>query len=651
MATMIPETLPNRAETEIPDSERKIFNLLKDGPGTSGWVVLHSVDVPGIHKKSNSREIDFLIMVPDGGIICLEVKGDSYDHKAGKWYRIHGTDGRTESVSPANQSKHAMDALKDHLAKIAPRSPKEKINKDNIKKLPIWYALAFTNARWPKDAPRRGDFLLCDYKVSQNQQKLCQELKDYAESLPTRGPGKLPLDLDTIDSIAKLLRPEITMDYVATSGADLQRIHSQLLKLTKEQFRALKMVQDDAGNIRNERVLFEGAAGTGKTMLAEQLAKLRTKARERVAILFPHPILAGWMKSQLPGVHAVGTFLDVMIEGSHVRDEFYREFEKASGDTDEQVKVAAFYAEMAAETMQKEGLQWDYLIVDELQYIDQEHHVLDSLDRALKGGLKQGRWAMFGDFTFQNWFTEMQQGLQTGEKMGPKLQFPVVNPKEYLKLLCPGTNGGKGWVEAPPLEFNCRNTRSIAQAATRVVGMDPPQVLLPSQVLGPPVDFYYWQDPTELDPLLEEEFWRLHEAGVKPEQVTVLSDVVGISTAHREKYGPWRIWDYWQTDTVRVPEREGRFNRDWVNMFPTIDFVGMESDVVIIVDNGDLDPHASKFSEKVEASIAYVNMTRAKGRLVVLAHESLRGFLEPGTQGIPKPESTEGGHRVSVLKR
>ena len=77
MATMNPETFPIRAGTDAPYSEQQIFNKLKHGPGTSGWVVIHSLGV-SVPENKNPREIDFLIMVPGGGVICLEVKGDSY---------------------------------------------------------------------------------------------------------------------------------------------------------------------------------------------------------------------------------------------------------------------------------------------------------------------------------------------------------------------------------------------------------------------------------------------------------------------------------------------------------------------------------------------------------------------------------------------
>lgn len=116
MAKMVPPVLPSHADGETPNSERRIFNLLQTGPFTGEWWVLPGVKVPGVRRYSNPREIDFLIMVPGGGVVCLEVKGDSYTVRDGQWYRASGR-GMPEPESPDKQAEHAMDALKNHLPK------------------------------------------------------------------------------------------------------------------------------------------------------------------------------------------------------------------------------------------------------------------------------------------------------------------------------------------------------------------------------------------------------------------------------------------------------------------------------------------------------------------------------------------------------
>jgi DNA helicase IV len=53
-------------------------------------------------------------------------------------------------------------------------------------------------------------------------------------------------------------------------------------------------------------------------------------------------------------------------------------------------------------------------------------------------------------------------------------------------------------------------------------------------------------------------------------------------------------------------------------------FKGLESPAVVLTDIADLDSPAA-------CSLLYVGCTRALHRLVILAHESLRAKLEPGS--------------------
>ncbi len=53
--------------------ELEIFFKLQNDPGAKDWTVLHSLDVAN-HSKQVSGEIDFVIIVPSKGILCVEVK-------------------------------------------------------------------------------------------------------------------------------------------------------------------------------------------------------------------------------------------------------------------------------------------------------------------------------------------------------------------------------------------------------------------------------------------------------------------------------------------------------------------------------------------------------------------------------------------------
>ena len=70
MARMIPARIDDAVESS---AERRIFDLLQTDPGTNGWIVLHSL---GLARRRTGPfgEIDFVVIIPGEGILCLEVK-------------------------------------------------------------------------------------------------------------------------------------------------------------------------------------------------------------------------------------------------------------------------------------------------------------------------------------------------------------------------------------------------------------------------------------------------------------------------------------------------------------------------------------------------------------------------------------------------
>jgi len=71
MAIMIPPVIhPGCSST----AEREIFQRLKDDADTRDWIVLHSLDLAE-HVENIAGEIDFVVIIPYKGILCIEVKG------------------------------------------------------------------------------------------------------------------------------------------------------------------------------------------------------------------------------------------------------------------------------------------------------------------------------------------------------------------------------------------------------------------------------------------------------------------------------------------------------------------------------------------------------------------------------------------------
>ena len=102
--------IPNKVPTDSP-SEKNVFESLNNS-APDDWIVFHSFKVSTHRSSGNPREIDFLILIPEYfSVICLEVKGGSYDIKDdGQWYRWGH--GEPEDKSPPEQAETAMWTLK-----------------------------------------------------------------------------------------------------------------------------------------------------------------------------------------------------------------------------------------------------------------------------------------------------------------------------------------------------------------------------------------------------------------------------------------------------------------------------------------------------------------------------------------------------------
>src|SRR5687767_10592665 len=112
---MIPPVVGD--ETSSP-GERELFERFSRDPQTSGWVVLHSLDVPR-HRRQLMGEIDFVIAVPGLGVLCLEVKSHRSVRRDpdGMWHLGQGGPTRT---GPFRQASEGMHSLRQYVTERAP---------------------------------------------------------------------------------------------------------------------------------------------------------------------------------------------------------------------------------------------------------------------------------------------------------------------------------------------------------------------------------------------------------------------------------------------------------------------------------------------------------------------------------------------------
>ena len=140
MARMIPVQIDDSVQSS---AERRVFELLKTDPETAGWTVLHSL---GLARRPTGPygEIDFVIVIPHEGILCLEVKGGRLSCEGGSW-RTEDRYGRVTELkkSPFAQARDSMFALRDLIVGHFRQGALEA-------RCPIGFAVVFTDVVCPR---------------------------------------------------------------------------------------------------------------------------------------------------------------------------------------------------------------------------------------------------------------------------------------------------------------------------------------------------------------------------------------------------------------------------------------------------------------------------------------------------------------------
>ena len=550
----------------VSDGERQIFEALKDDTGTANWVVLHSLDIAKHHTQV-SGEIDFVFIVPELGVVCLEVKAcRSLEVHDGRWR--YGQAREWDDRGPFKQGAMAMHSLRNQLSKAEPR----------LSSIVFCSAVAFTHLSFDMESPEWHKWQALDRRYLQLHglkaaiTGVLSSMRRHLAQTPSahwfrRSDGR-PNDGD-IDRLIRVLRPNFEAH--ESPRARINRAKSEAKRYTEKQFRALDFAEG------NERVVFEGPAGTGKTLLAIESARRAGQLGRRTLVLCYNELLGEWLREEVLPLRPV---VDC--------DRIARRMMKVAGlsarkEPDFWTKSLPLAAAAAVKADRGGAVeQYEQLIVDEAQDFLRDGFI-DFLDRIVVGGLERGRVMLFGDF-------EKQAVYRAADLTLTELK------KRWIADLA-----------SFRLRDNCRNTPRVAALASFLGGLDPDyhSVLRKDDQVNPTIIEYC--DKGEQGTKLIQALLDLLDQGFELSDIAVLSmrpsdACIDTISGARRKSG--------FTGGER-PAEGGVFGTSIRR------FKGLEATVVVVTD---IEEIVSDEAQK----LLYVAVTRAIDKLVLLIRSGAR---------------------------
>jgi hypothetical protein len=566
MARLIPSFMDDRT----PPGERDVFNLLAGGP--DDWVALHSLDLAPWHRGIRT-EIDFLVIAPDVGLLCIEVKShEAIAFEGGRWYPAE------IKRSPFKQAADAAYTFHRRLREIAPQ----------FAHVPVIHGCIFPRASFdlrPNLSVASSELIDARvFRAFRNGMDLCADLRarmiraiEADQNLHALPKPLLPGQVDA------LLNCCVPVQKRRVRARDeIARREQEVDRLLRDQQRPIVQLAD-----LNARVVVSGAAGTGKTLIAMEIARRAADRGARVALLCFNQLVGDWMKRQLErggGVSpalVVGRAIRVMAEMTEIAIPKEPPHEFWDNDLPDAIQEHLTNPEFES------AAAFDYLVVDEAQDLLARPRIWECVAGFLKGGTAEGAFCLLGDFD--------HQVLAAREPMSRSLAATrtVGRPTLYR------------------LSENCRNYRIVGDSAVRLSGLPEP-VYEGYRRTGGGIHNYdihfYANDREQRDKLVQ---WlrEFKTQGYRPDEITVLSfRAPEQSAAFRLAQEGYRVTPVWQ----QAPNSIGYAS---VHAFK-----GLENKIILLTD-------VVLAEAEFHRDLFYTGMTRACESVRILCHHDSQQIL------------------------
>lgn len=635
MARMIPE----RPMRNAPKSEHRVFNLLESCP--DDWIVLHSV--PRSEKTKNNRsvvpggETDFIVCIPDKGWLVIEVKGKGVFFKNGQWYRKQPDSSQQRlNETPLQQAQGNAHDMNKHLRTI----------NQNLGNCSFFWTVAFPFEKISSPEHNSSNTIMPNDCVNARWLELAiYRIIDDAKRRYRRRPRNASRAV--IDRIVEHFQTTLEMD----TRMVLLESEREFVRLSHDQTVALSKVS------LADKVLVEGPAGSGKTLLAMHIARQAGEIGLKTLVLTSTRGQREWLQLETFGTHS----LTVDIDGHWIQrlefeyrtakmkekagrlevlrsqvDELRSVIEKLQSGVGE-LEDAIQRAEQDDESSNEESDKDNDGVDDKKALIEEEDRVKSELVTAALDELRSDRDALPWDLLiwdeFQNFpFPDTARAIirEFGKvKVFADFQRQDVMAEIYERDLRGAVLDELG---TSPVELreNRRNTANIAHAVEKLTGMP---TGWPIAGEGQPVEIYYHNDSSGSNGIKDYSDLKCKLESRISDLPMALGEISGrVATVLDESSFTDDIYQ-WESVIAGFPIRriesssliDAEPTRPHVCFSDVRDFRGLESPAVFIIN-----PVVGHECENVEFHnlMNYSAFTRARSLLCIFTPEKNREYFE-----------------------
>lgn len=523
MSIMLPSYISSSTHSK---AEKQIYGWFKENTNTKDWYVLHSVGLAQ-HKRYIYGEIDFIVLAPEYGIFCLEIKGGRVKIKDGVWHftdRNNNTD--TSSRGPFKQAEEGFFSIRNYLkTKLSPEN-------QHILRCVSGIGVMFPDITYQSVGSEDAEELVFDSSFDGDVYRYISQLAEYTENkMLDKGLSPYRPSKDDIIAIKDAIRGDYSFDFSLIANKHLSL--EKMKEITEQQTAALALLQE------NKHCLFYGHAGTGKTYLAIETATRFQSKGLKVGFFCYNKALAGWLSKMMAGEETkpsyVGTVHSYVVKLMGFEENGIQNWKQLVSDCIKQL-----------DSSQKE--LFDVIVLDEAQDLTSPTYYL-FFSLLLKGGLTNGRFYAFGDFVSQNIY-------ETEIPDYEKLNLISLATRDLVRY---------------PLTLNCRNTDSIHKLVAFAYNISEEE-WHPANIDGPTYEYFSNENPKLIKVIND-----LLDSGVNPNCITILSPYVNSNS---------RTFQY----LVANNRIRKAFERENPIVFSTIkSYKGLENDYVFVCDVGEND--------------------------------------------------------------